>query len=185
MTTSKISGTGFNPKKLNMGSIFNKTASRLFRGRSKDSRKAEDLYLLLRYPECGVYTPKVQTLNELWYRLRRCIEERKLYLDPYISISQVAKIVGSNRTYISEILAPEKGYKYFMNEYRLKHIAQRLEHVDIAKETCFLSEEYGFTPPEKLTDIVLESGFADMRTFRRALSASEGKWAQIIRGKIY
>ncbi len=67
----------------------------------------------------------------------------------------------------------------------LNCIAQRLEHVDIAKETCFLSEEYGFTPPEKLSDIVLESGFADMRTFRRALSASEGKWAQIIRGKIY
>jgi len=140
---------------------------------------------VLCYPECSMTFSKAQGLKDLMDRLDRCIETRKLYLDPFISLSQVAKIVGSNRTYISNVLASRKGYKYYMNEFRLKHIAIRLEAADSERKPYLLSEDEELYVPGKLSAIVLTSGFTDMRTFRRALSASESIWAQKIRGKIY
>ena len=144
-----------------------------------------DLEGVLEYPECGVSAPKSKTLADLYGRLERCIEDQKLYLDPYISLSQVARIVGSNRTYISNILAVKRGYKYYMNEFRLKHIALRLSEAGIRNGEGMLSEDEDIVPPSVLSSIVLTSGFADMRTFRRALACSGGKWAEMIRGKTY
>ena len=150
-------------------------------GSSRHRRDEEILF----YPECSMSFSKARGLKELLERMDRCIETKKLYLDPFISLSQVAKIMGSNRTYISNVLAARKGYKYYMNEFRLKHIAKRLETADMDKEPHFLMEEEEFSFPAKLSAIVLTSGFVDMRTFRRALSASDGKWAEKIRGRIY
>lgn len=151
----------------------------------KKDRTPAEIKEVLRYPECGVAAPKSKILQDLYDRLERCIEDQKLYLDPYISLSQVSRIVGSNRTYISNILALRGGYKYYMNEYRLKHIALRLQIANIKCDARILSEGEDILPPSKLSAIVLTSGFADMRTFRRALASSGGKWAQMIRGKIY
>ena len=72
-----------------------------------------------------------------------------------------------------------------MNEFRLKHIAIRLEAADSDRKPYLLSEDEELYVPGKLSAIVLTSGFTDMRTFRRALSASESIWAEKIRGKIY
>lgn len=146
---------------------------------------AMDPYEILKYPECGMSDSKVNALNSLFYRLERCIEERKLYLDPYISLTQVAKTVGSNRTYVSNILAPFGGYRSFMNEFRLKHIAIRIQKADNENGPFILSEQEEILSPEKISGIILTSGFADIRTFRRALDASKGKWAKRIRERIY
>jgi len=140
---------------------------------------------VLIYPECGMSDTKAQALSDLYRRLVRCIEERKLYLDPNISMSQVSRIVGSNRTYVSNVLAPKKGYKHFMNEFRLKYIALQLDSPEVEKESCLIGEDYGKLPSSTLSSIVLNAGFSDMRTFRRALSASDGEWARKIRGRIY
>ena len=170
-----------------MKKFFSKAAALARRIWPSGKKSGSDSVLdeVLRYPECGVTAPKSKTLTDLFDRLDRCIEGQKLFLDPYISLSQVARIVGSTRTYISNILALRGGYKYYMNEYRLKHIALRLERANIKCDARVLSEEEDCLPPSKLSAIVLTSGFADMRTFRRALASSGGKWAKRIRGKIY
>ncbi len=162
-----------------IGGFFRKMAG--LRERQADCQSPEDI---LRYPECGVAVPRGQVMSSLFSRLERCVEEKKLYLDPYINLSQLAKTVGSNRTYVSNILAPLKGFRYYMNECRLKHIALRLQKEDLEREPFILSEDE-FLTNSKISGIVLTGGFTEMRTFRRALAASDGKWAKFIRERIY
>ncbi|GEM_PF-1143522 len=141
--------------------------------------------IMMYYPECSFTYSKIQTLKEVELRLDKYLHKERLYLDPCMNLTKMAMIVGSNRTYLSNIMASRNGFRNYMNELRLKYIADRIEDSGVSGAKKCLRE-----PKEKLTSddiisIVLSSGFADMRTFRRALSLSVGKWADVIREKIY
>ena len=121
---------------------------------------------LLRYPECLIISSKAQAMKNLSDRLEDYIERKKLYLDPFMSLSKVASLVGSNRTYISNILASKNGFKSYLNEQRFKYIFQQIADLPANQagilrdgDTRLDSTEYAF--------IILRSGFSDLRTFRR------------------
>lgn len=139
---------------------------------------------LLRYPECLIISSKAQSMKNLSDRLEDYIERKKLYLDPFMSLSKVASLVGSNRTYISNILASKNGFKSYLNEQRFKYIFQQIADLPANQagilrdgDTRLDSTEYAF--------IILRSGFSDLRTFRRQLSVINGEWASRLRSILY
>ncbi|MBE6244469.1 MAG: hypothetical protein IJK39_05955 [Bacteroidales bacterium] len=139
---------------------------------------------LLRYPECLIISSKAQAMKNLSDRLEDYIERKKLYLDPFMSLSKVASLVGSNRTYISNILASKNGFKSYLNEQRFKYIFQQIADLPANQagilrdgDTRLDSTEYAF--------IILRSGFSDLRTFRRQLSVINGEWASRLRSILY
>lgn len=83
------------------------------------------------YPEVKPKDSKEAILKDISIKLDRCMERHKLYLDPKISLTRVANIVGSNRTYISNIMAEKNGYRNYLNELRLRHMAFRLRKEQI------------------------------------------------------
>lgn len=138
---------------------------------------------LLKYPECLFSNSKAQTLKNLSERLEDYIESRKLYLDPYLNLSRVAALVGSNRTYVSNILSSKKGFKTYLNELRFKSIYLQIEESESDSGGMLREEER--TDASEYAYIILKSGFADIRTFRRQLSIIRGEWASRLRNMVY
>ncbi|MBR5074072.1 MAG: hypothetical protein IKX26_02455 [Bacteroidales bacterium] len=139
---------------------------------------------LLRYPECLIMSTKAQAMKNLSDRLEDYIERKKLYLDPYMSLSRVAALVGSNRTYISNILASRNGFKNYLNELRFKHIFQQIAALP-SNQAGMLREGDEREDAAEYAFIILRSGFADLRTFRRQLSVISGEWASRLRSILY
>lgn len=139
---------------------------------------------LLRYPECLIISTKAQAMKNLSDRLEDYIERKKLYLDPYMSLSKLASLVGSNRTYISNILASRNGFKNYVNELRFKHIFQQIAELP-ANQAGLLREDDERVDAADYAFIILRSGFTDLRTFRRQLSVISGEWASRLRTILY
>lgn len=139
---------------------------------------------LLRYPECLIISSKAQAMKNLSDRLEDYIERKKLYLDPFMSLSKVASLVGSNRTYISNILASKNGFKSYLNEQRFKYIFQQIADLP-ANQTGILRDGDTRLDSTEYAFIILRSGFSDLRTFRRQLSVINGEWASRLRSILY
>lgn len=154
---------------------------RLYLKIGKDSRLSEDV---LEYPECLIISSKAQAMKNLSDRLEDYIERKKLYLDPYMSLSRIASLVGSNRTYISNILASRNGFKNYLNELRFKHIFHQIAALPCNQEGI-LREDGEREDAADYAFIILRSGFADLRTFRRQLSVISGEWASRLRSILY
>ncbi len=86
-------------------------------------------------------------------KLQTIFVDAKLFLDPTLKLTDVARILGTNRTYLSNFLNNEKHTTFydFVNELRLQH-------------ACMLLRTTTLT-----LDLVGEqSGFNSLSTFRRA-----------------
>ena len=87
--------------------------------------------------------------------LNQKMEVDKIYLDPRLSLSDLALAVGSNRSYLSEFINERgKSFYDFVNEYR---IAEACRIIDSASSL------------EKLTmaDVATRSGFNSISSFNR------------------
>lgn len=132
---------------------------------------------IILYPEVRPKDSKDVILREISAKLDRCMERHKLYLDPKINLSRVANLVGSNRTYISNIMTEKNGFRSYVNELRLRHMAQRLRKEQTVPEDKI--------PPVRLSALITACGFIDMRSFRKALFQSKSDYAEEIKGYIY
>lgn len=85
--------------------------------------------------------------------LVRCMEKDKLYLNPLLSLNDLAMAVGCNKTYISTFINSQgKTFYDYVNEYRVS-------------EACRMMD----TSDERLSmaDVATRSGFNSMSTFNR------------------
>lgn len=87
--------------------------------------------------------------------LVRLFEEQKIWLNPHLTIAEVAQQLGSNRTYLSDYLNRTLGTTFYeyVNEYRVRAVAEQL-----AIPECTLTIEA----------ISENCGFNSVSTFRRA-----------------
>jgi len=72
-------------------------------------------------------------------------EEKKIFLNKDLTIWEVAKIIGTNRTYISSVINNDfkQNFSSFANSYRMKHAqAIKNQNPNIHKED--LAEMSGF-----------------------------------------
>lgn len=93
--------------------------------------------------------------------VQRLFDDEQIYLDPKLKLSDVARRVGTNRTYISRYFNRDNGQTFYdyVNNYRIKYAEQLL-----------LSSPSSTT----LMEISGRSGFNSLSTFRRAFVATYG-----------
>ncbi len=90
----------------------------------------------------------------------------RIYLNPLLTIDQLARAIGSNRTYTSNYINQNLGTNFYsyVNSWRVRHAAQLLNDTDLGIE-----------------EVALQSGFNSITSFRKyfrnvfGCSASEFK----------
>ena len=97
--------------------------------------------------------PFVENLNSL-------IHDDHIYLNQHITISEVARLVGTNRSYLSEYLNSSCGSSFseYINNLRLDYAE------NLMKDDCAMSIEA----------ISAASGFNSLQTFRRSFVKRHG-----------
>jgi AraC-like DNA-binding protein len=108
----------------------------------------------LKQNESKNYFPFAQKLDAY-------MEKEKLYLDPQLTIMELASAIGTNRTYLSDYLNKQLNTNFYeyVNAFRIKKACSMLILNDI----------------EKLEIIAEECGFNSISTFRRAFIKETGK----------
>lgn len=104
----------------------------------------------------------VATLPNLIPQLEQLLEEKKLYHNPKLTLTDVAKELGTNRTYLSACLNQELDTTFYnyINLHRLKEVEILFQD---SKHTNHTIEE-----------LALMCGFNSISTFRRAFVKTYG-----------
>jgi AraC-like DNA-binding protein len=97
--------------------------------------------------------------NHLYDKVLNCVEERQLFLQPTLTLSELSIIIGTNTTYLSNTINDSFGGNFhaLVNHYRVNHAKKLLRE--------------GQTP---LSDIPQKSGFASKSAFYAAFQKEEG-----------
>lgn len=94
--------------------------------------------------------------------LEDCMKVKKLYLNPKLTLQDVATEIGTNRTYLSNYLnaALQKTFYEYVNEFRIT-------------EACGLMDSMG-DERKSMQEIAGASGFNSISTFNRAFVKKTG-----------
>lgn len=94
--------------------------------------------------------------------LEQLVEERQLYLKKDLTLSDLAKALGTNRTYVSKYFSQVVGQTFYdyINQLRIERVS-----IPMMREH----------PEYKIEYVATESGFASISTFRRAFFKLTGQ----------
>jgi len=120
-------------------------------------------YYKTRKPHVSNETPETSNTapdSDLMQRLCKLMDEQKPYLDSNLKLQDVADLLHSNRTYISDSIKKARGQSFtqFINAYRLDEAMKQLQQY----------------PEKKISAIWSEAGFATESFFFRAFKAANG-----------
>lgn len=93
-------------------------------------------------------------------RMHLLFERDHVYLNPRLRLTELAALLGTNRTYLSQYINQccDTTFYDFVNDYRIHHAKLLLHSTD-----------------DTLDTIAMKSGFNSLSTFRRAFQQREGK----------
>ncbi len=94
--------------------------------------------------------------GEISKMVNKLFIEEKLFLNPRLKLSDVARLVGTNRTYLSRFFNQENGFTFYdyVNNLRIKY-----------------AENLLLTTQDSLVEIAEKSGFNSLSTFRRVFES--------------
>ncbi len=96
--------------------------------------------------------------------LKKYCVDAELYLQHDVSLSQLAKFIGTNRTYLSQHFAKQGlTYNTYINGLRIEHF------VRLYQQTVKVKQEIS------ATDLAFKSGFRSYSTFSRAFVQAKGQ----------
>lgn len=104
--------------------------------------------------------------DEMVTRMKTLFDDEKVYLEPKLSLTDLARQMGTNRTYLSQHINKTYGQTFyeFVNSFRIVHSEHLLAETDYNLET-----------------VAEMSGFNSLSTFRRAFAASHACTPQVYR----
>lgn len=111
---------------------------------------------------CSAEAPAAHE-TPLSQELLRLMEERKPYLNPKLTLSDLAQEMHINRTYLTTMLNRDIGKSFydFVNEFRIT-------------EACSIIDALPPTERPKLSDVASRSGFNSLSTFKRSFLKVKG-----------
>lgn len=85
---------------------------------------------------------------DLGKRIETLFHKQQIYLNPHLKVSDVAKAVGTNRTYVSNHFNHEIGTTFYdyVNGFRIEHSCQLLETTN--ESIKCIAERSGFSSPQ-------------------------------------
>ena len=98
----------------------------------------------------------------LFYRLKRLIEDENLYLDPDLTLKNVADRLATNTKYLSQVVNhhANTNFQQFLNTYRIEEVKQKITDQDYQNLTL-----YG---------IAMQCGFKNKSTFYKVFKEMTG-----------
>ena len=109
-----------------------------------------------------IATPETaeEDVPHLMQHINSIMESQKLYKNSELKLSDLANAVGSNRRAVSDCINSQKGcsFNQYVNTFRTEHAKRIIRQF----------------PDRKLTDIYVESGFANETSFFRTFKALTG-----------
>ena len=135
-------------------------------------KKKQPLTIVKEEPDCQEETdceemPEDDPQETLMSRIVQLMKEEKLYLNSELKIQDIANKLESNRTYISDCINTIGGcsFSHFVNTYRVAYAQQLMRE----------------KPDLKITQVYIDSGFANEMSFFRAFKSIVGmtprEWA--------
>ena len=100
-----------------------------------------------------------QELSEIGAKIHRLFIVDKIYLNPRLKLSDIAKLIGTNRTYLSQYFNREANSTFFdyVNNLRIEHALKLLLETNLTLE-----------------NIAEQSGFCSKSTFHRTFNNRYG-----------
>lgn len=122
----------------------------------------------------GIINGNVVEDARILYNIMKLFEEEKIYRNYEVKIGEVAKRIGTNKTYLSRALNTRvsKNFCQFVNYYRIKEICMLFIR-NPKKEIRNLSEQCGFSS---------QSNFSIV--FKYNTGYTPGDWCRIVKAKI-
>ncbi len=101
-------------------------------------------------------------LDRLFSRLESLFNEKQIFKDPELRLNEVARQLGTNRTYVSKLINTrrEMSFSDFVNDYRVRY-----------SEMILTSSDYFSL---SLEEIALKSGFSSTSSFYRSFVKKNG-----------
>lgn len=98
-------------------------------------------------------------MKRTYARVLECMEKSKLYLDPDLSLEDMARALGTNKVYLSRTVNVVSGRNFcqFVNYYRVQYAK------DIMRKD----------PHSRMMDVAIASGFHSIVTFNMAFKVNE------------
>jgi len=98
--------------------------------------------------------------DSLMQRINQVMEEQKLYRNTDLKLQDMAAVLGTNRRFISDCINSQTGctFSQYVNTYRINHAKRVLRQ----------------HPDKKITDVYIESGFANETSFFRTFKSVTG-----------
>ena len=96
-------------------------------------------------------------------QLPKIMEEKKFYLNPKLSIVDIAVALGTNKTYLSDYLnnTLKLTFNDFVNQFRVK-------------EACRIIDSMTASDKRNMIDVATKSGFNSISSFNRYFSKIQG-----------
>ena len=133
------------------------------------------LYFTLRHKEIPIQESEFDPSGEeenlshllIQRNLEREIYENKIFLNPQLTLTDLATAIGTNRSYLSVYLNHELKTSFYdyINSFRLKMAMERLANPDCTEMLVEISEQCGFNSLSTFR-----------RVFHRAHGCSVGEW---------
>lgn len=100
---------------------------------------------------------------KLYFRVKTLLEEEKLYLDPDLSLKDVADKLHTNTKYLSQVVNHHAGcnFQHFINIYRIEEVKAKITDDDFRNLTLF--------------GIALQCGFKNKSTFYKVFKEISGQ----------
>ncbi len=100
-------------------------------------------------------------LQVIYNNLIETINKNKIFTNPYLTLTELASNIGTNRTYISQAinLQGHMNFNAFINKFRINEAINILE----------------INPKIKIEELALRSGFGSVISFQRAFNKDIGK----------
>lgn len=122
----------------------------------------------------GILNGSVVDDARILYRIMALFEEEKIYRNYDIKIADVARRIGTNKTYLSRALNTRvsKNFCQFVNHYRIREICL-LYLEDPNREIRLLSEQCGFSSKSNFSIV-----------FKYNTGYTPGDWCRMIKTKL-
>ena len=100
-------------------------------------------------------------LQDIYDNLVDTIIKNKIFMSPYLTLSELASNIGTNRTYISQAInfQGQMNFNTFINKFRINEAISILE----------------INPKIKIEELAQQSGFGSVISFQRAFNKDTGK----------
>lgn len=109
--------------------------------------------------ECQEVLLDTECDNNLMNRICQVVEEKQLFLNPDLRVTDIANELSTSRRYISDCINAHRGtFRQFVNAYRVTHAQELLRS----------------KPDITITDVWMSSGFSSESSFYRIFKAATG-----------